>query len=92
MTNLKYTKNRSWAIEQTFRKHRKPKVGDLVLAFDYALDCDSMVIGKLVEIVKDDNRLGHFKVKAIEWDSPETFRWQQAYKIPEGVVSAETND
>lgn len=92
MTKLNYTKNRTWAVEQTMRKHRKPKVGDIVLAFDYQFNCDSMTIGELVEIVNDDNPLGKFKVRTLEWLESSAFRWQQAYKIPEGLVSVETND
>lgn len=92
MAKLNYTKNRTWAIEQTMRKHRKPKVGDIVLAFDYQLNCDSLVIGELVEIVNDDNPLGKFKVRTLEWPKSPMYRFQQAYKIPEGLVSVETND
>lgn len=92
MAKLNYTKNRSWLVEQTMRKHRKPKVGDIVLAFDYNLGCDAMAIGELIEIVNDANPMGKFTVKTLEWDDATVFRWQQAYKVPEGLVSIETND
>lgn len=92
MTKLKYTKNRSWTIEQTFRAHRKPKVGDLVLALDYSLGCDSMVIGKLVGVENNDDPRGPFRVKSLEWTNYDAFLWQQAYKIPDGVMNVETDD
>lgn len=92
MAKLNYTKNHSWAVEQAMRKHRKPKVGDIVLAFDYVRNCDSMAIGELVEIVNDNNPCGRFRVKTLEWSDDTRFRWEQAYKIPEGVVTVETND
>jgi hypothetical protein len=92
MVKLNYTKNRSYAIEHTFREHRKPKVGDLVLALDYSLGCDSMVIGKLVGIENNSEPRGPFRVKSLEWKNCDAFLWQQAYKIPEGLVTVETND
>lgn len=92
MTKLNYTKNRSWTIEQTFRNHCEPKVGDLVLALDYAVGKDLMTIGRLVAI--DDNKpsLGPFRVDSIDWPGSDALLWQQAYKIPEGLVTVETND
>lgn len=90
MTKLKHTKNRSWTIEQTFREHCEPKVGDLVLALDYAAGKDVMTIGQLVAIEDDEMKLGSFRVDSIEWPNSDALRWQQAYKIPDGVVTIET--
>lgn len=92
MTRLKHTKNRSWTIEQTFREHCEPKVGDLVLALDYAAGKDVMTIGRLVAIEDNETKLGSFRVDSIEWPHSDALLWQQAYKIPDGVVTIETND
>lgn len=92
MVILKYTKNRSWAIEQTFREHHKPKVGDLVLALDYAAGKDMMTIGRLVAIEHNETEHGPFRVDSIDWPGTDPLLWQQAYTIPDGVVTVETND
>ena len=92
MAKLNYIKNRSYVVECTFRKHLKPKIGDIVLALDYKRDCDSMMIGRLIGIESPGNPLGSFKVEPLEWEGSDTFMWQQAYKIPDGVMTVETND
>lgn len=91
MVKLKHTKNRSWTIEQTFREHCEPKVGDLVLALDYALGNDLMTIGRLVAI-ENDRGSGSFRVASIDWPTSDDLLWQQAYKIPDGVMNVETDD
>lgn len=91
MVKLKHTKNRSWTIEQTFREHCEPKVGDLVLALDYTLGNDLMTIGRLVAI-EDGYDSGSFRVASIDWPTSDDLLWQQVYKIPEGVMSVETDD
>lgn len=90
MVRLKYTKNRSWTIEQTFREHCDPKVGDLVLALDYAAGKDVMTIGRLVAIEDNETERGPFRVDSIEWPNSDALLWQRAYKIPDGVVTVET--
>ena len=92
MVKLNYTKNHSYVIECTFRKHLKPKIGDIVLAFDYSRDCDSMVIGRLIGIENPDSPLGPFRVESIEYEGRDIFLWQQAYRVPDGVMTVETND
>lgn len=92
MVKLKHTKNRSWTIEQTFREHCKPKVGDLVLALDYAAGKDLMTIGRLIAIEPDKDTLGRFRVDSIDWPGADHLLWQQAYTIPDGVMTVETND
>lgn len=92
MVKLKHTKNRSWTIEQTFREHCKPKVGDLVLALDYAIGKELITIGRLVAIEHNETKYGPFRVASIDWPSSDAMLWQQAYKIPDGVVTVETND
>lgn len=92
MTKLKHTKNRSWTIEQTFREHRGPKVGDLVLALDYAAGNDVMTIGRLVAIECNETERGPFRVDSIECPNSDALLWQRAYKIPDGMVTIETND
>lgn len=92
MVKLKHTKNRSWTIEQTFREHCEPKVGDLVLALDYALGSDLMTIGRLVAIENNPDFRGSFRVASIDWPTSDDLLWQQAYKIPDGVMSVETDD
>lgn len=92
MVKLKHTKNRSWTIEQTFREHCEPKVGDLVLALDYAVGNDLMTIGRLVAIENAAVVLGSFRVASLDWPTSGDLLWQQAYKIPDGVVSVETDD
>lgn len=92
MVKLKHTKNRSWTIEQTFREHCKPKVGDLVLALDYAAGRDLMTIGRLIAIETDKDILGSFRVDSIDWPGYDPLLWRQAYKIPEGVMTVETDD
>lgn len=92
MVKLKHTKNRSWTIEQTFREHCEPKVGDLVLALDYALGNDLMTIGRLVAIENDHDIHGSFRVASIDWPTSDDLLWQQAYKIPDGVMNVETDD
>lgn len=92
MTRLNHTKNRSWTIEQTFREHREPKVGDLVLALDYTFGNDLMTIGRLVAIENDRNIHGPFRVASIDWPDSDDLLWEQAYKIPDGVMSVETDD
>lgn len=92
MVKLKHTKNRSWTIEQTFREHCEPKVGDLVLALDYAVGKDLMTIGRLVAIENDRGIFGSFRVASLDWPTSDDLLWQQAYKIPNGVMSVETDD
>ena len=92
MVKLNYIKNRSYVVECTFRKHLKPKIGDVVLALDYKRLCDSMMIGRLIGIENTDSPLGSFKVESLEWEGSDTFMWEQAYKIPDGVMSVETDD
>lgn len=92
MVKLKHTKNRSWTIEQTFREHCEPKVGDLVLALDYTFSYDMMTIGRLVAIEHDKTERGPFRVASIDWPASGDLLWQQAYKIPDGVMSVETDD
>lgn len=91
MVNLNHTKSRNYTVEQTFRKHLKPKVGDIVLALDYRPRSNTMVIGRLVEIVKG-HPLGKFSVVCFEWKDEKPMVWEQVYKIPEGLVTVETND
>lgn len=90
MVILKHTKNHSWTIEQTFREHCEPKVGDLVLALDYAAGKDVMTIGWLVAIEDNETESGPFRVDSIEWPNSDALLWQRAYKIPDGVVTVET--
>lgn len=92
MAKLKHTKNRNWTIEQTFREHCEPKVGDLVLALDYAADKNMMTIGRLFAIEHDETERGPFRVASIDWPNSDALLWQQAYKIPDGVMSVETDD
>lgn len=92
MVKLKHTKNRSWTIEQTFREHCEPKVGDFVLALDYTLGNDLMTIGRLVAIENDNDIHGSFRVASIDWPTSGDLLWQQAYKIPDGVMNVETDD
>ena len=92
MVKLKHTKNRSWTIEQTFRKHCEPKVGDLVLALDYTLGDDLMTIGRLVAIEDPNDIRGSFRVASFDWQAAGDMLWQQAYKIPDGVMNVETDD
>lgn len=90
MVIFKHTKNHSWTIEQTFREHCEPKVGDLVLALDYAAGKDVMTIGWLVAIEDNETERGPFRVDSIEWPNSDALLWQRAYKIPDGVVTVET--
>lgn len=92
MVKLKHTKNRSWTIEQTFREHCEPKVGDFVLALDYVLGNDLMTIGRLVAIEANETGRGPFRVASIDWPTSGDLLWQQAYKIPDGVMRVETDD
>lgn len=93
MANLNHSKSRNYTVEQTLRKHLKPKVGDIVLALDYHPGATAMVIGKLIGIGPDDHLFGVFNVQALEWkDDVQPMHWEQAYKIPEGLVTVETND
>lgn len=92
MVKLKHTKNRSWTIEQTFREHCEPKVGDLVLALDYTAGKDLMTIGRLVAIEDNKPSLGPFRVDSIDWPNSDALLWQRAYKIPDGVMRVETDD
>lgn len=92
MAKLNYTQSRNHTVEQTFVAHLEPKVGDVVLALDYRANATTMVIGRLVDIV-DDPFFGNFNVKSLEWrDDVQPMHWEQAYKIPEGLVTVETND
>lgn len=92
MVKLKHTKNRSWTVEQTFREHCEPKVGDLVLALDYTFGNNLMTIGRLVAIENDHDIHGPFRVDSLDWPGSDDLLWEQAYKIPDGVMTVETND
>lgn len=93
MAKLNHTQSRNHTVEQTFRAHLEPKVGDTVLALDYRPGATAMVIGMLIGTTNDDKVLGKFNVKSFEWrDDAPPMHWEQAYKIPEGLVSVETND
>ena len=92
MVKLNHAKNRSWTIEQTFRSHCEPKVGDLVLALDYSRGDDLMTIGRLVAIEDNETSRGPFRVDSVDWPGTDALLWQRAYKIPDGVVTVETND
>lgn len=92
MVKLNHTQSRNHTVEQTFREHIEPKVGDIVLALDYRPGSDVIMIGRLVKVEADDFPLGKFAVESIEWKDNSTMNWEQAYKIPEGLVSVETND
>lgn len=93
MANLNHTKSRNYTVEQTLREHLEPKVGDIVLALDYRPGSTAMAIGMLIGIDKNERVFGAFNVKVIEWrDDVQPMHWEQAYKIPEGLVTVETND
>lgn len=94
MANLNHTQSRNHTVEQTFLAHLEPKVGDVVLALDYRPSATAMVIGMLIGIDYDNKLpLGKFNVKSFEWrDEAPPVHWEQAYKIPEGLVTVETND
>lgn len=94
MANLNHTQSRNHTVEQTFLAHLEPKVGDVVLALDYRPGATAMVIGMLIGIDYDSKLpLGKFNVKSFEWrDDTPPMHWEQAYKIPEGLVTVETND
>lgn len=93
MVKLNHTQSRNHTVEQTFRAHLEPNVGDTVLALDYRPGATAMVIGMLIGTTNDDKVLGKFNVKSFEWrDDAPPMHWEQAYKIPEGLVSVETND
>lgn len=94
MAKLNHTQSRNHTVEQTFLAHLEPKVGDVVLALDYRPGARVMVIGMLIDIDYDSKLpLGKFNVKSFEWrDDDPPMHWEQAYKIPGGLVTVETND